>query len=614
MRPPEPPPEPVQPRPQRTVGLYVLLVLLPLLVLVPLLVYAGLLLHLFGAQARESVVHNLVATSEALGATIDRELAQQQESIGLVAAALMAGGPGGDMRQARALMNSLTSAVAGFEMILVLNEQGRVLASSPEGAASGTVPIEAEHRRALQTGRPVQSDLHRSELDGRHVLTLVWPAQLGSGERVLISARADPEHLANVLASQVGTRDAVATLLDRENHIVARTRDMERYFGETPSAETLEAFGEGASGSRRFRTSDGNLFLWAWTTTASVWRVALGVPATGVDKALDRAMLQLVLAGVSLLVLGVGSTLLLARRIARSVDRMAASTALMARGEIPPLRRTHIRQLDAVYDALQSTTRQLVDALRAREQALESERAARAAADASNREKDVFIATLSHELRNPLAPVRVAAAILQSPDTPEPRRHWAAGVIERQVGVMARLLDDLLNLSRISTGRVSLHLQPVELREVIDAALEIARPLVDARRHQLTLALPPEPVVLHADPVRLAQVFSNLLTNAAKYTDPGGRIDVSARREGASVEVHVRDNGLGLSAEELEQVFQRFVQVSGSLGRSQGGLGIGLSLVRSLVEMHGGTVHAESAGAGQGSDFIVRLPLHATAD
>jgi signal transduction histidine kinase len=144
---------------------------------------------------------------------------------------------------------------------------------------------------------------------------------------------------------------------------------------------------------------------------------------------------------------------------------------------------------------------------------------------------------------------------------------------------------------------------------VLETALEIARPLIDARGHELTLSLPQESVPLQADPLRLAQVFANLLTNAAKYTDRGGHIEVSAQREGGTVEVRVRDDGVGLSAEELERVFQRFAQVSGSLSRSQGGLGIGLSLVRSLVQMHGGTVHAESAGPGQGSVFVVRLPL-----
>jgi len=182
--------------------------------------------------------------------------------------------------------------------------------------------------------------------------------------------------------------------------------------------------------------------------------------------------------------------------------------------------------------------------------------------------------------------------------------------MERQVGHLVRLVDDLMEVSRITRGMVPLHVQTVTIDEVVDRAVETSRPLLDAAHHSLVLHLPPTPLALCADPVRLAQVLSNLLNNAAKYTEPGGRIELGAHREGGDVVIVVRDNGLGIATDQIDRVFDLFSQAEHSLGRAAGGLGIGLTLVRSLVELHHGTVIARSAGLGQGSEFEVRLPIH----
>lgn len=232
-----------------------------------------------------------------------------------------------------------------------------------------------------------------------------------------------------------------------------------------------------------------------------------------------------------------------------------------------------------------------------------------------DRRKDEFLATLAHELRNPLAPLRNCLHILRVVDETEggaaqidvERLH---GVMERQVGHLVRLVDDLMEVSRITRGMVPLHVQTVTIEEVVDRAVETSRPLLDAAHHSLVLHLPPTPLALCADPVRLAQVLSNLLNNAAKYTEPGGRIELGAHREGEEVVIVVRDNGLGIATDQIDRVFDLFSQAEHSLGRAAGGLGIGLTLVRSLVELHHGTVIARSAGLGQGSEFEVRLPIH----
>jgi len=227
----------------------------------------------------------------------------------------------------------------------------------------------------------------------------------------------------------------------------------------------------------------------------------------------------------------------------------------------------------------------------------------------ADRRKDEFLALLAHELRNPLAPIPNALQVLQDFSPADADLQWARDVIERQVQHLTRLVDDLLDVSRISRGKINLKRECIKLAHVVADAVEIARPHVEARKHQLTVSQPPEPVWLEADATRLAQVVSNLLINAAKYTEKGGHIGLTVEREGEDAVLRVRDTGVGIAPEMLPHVFEMFTQADRSLDRSQGGLGIGLTLVRHLVEMHGGQVQAASDGLGEGSEFVVRMPV-----
>ncbi|WP_426117019.1 ATP-binding protein [Massilia sp. PWRC2] len=222
--------------------------------------------------------------------------------------------------------------------------------------------------------------------------------------------------------------------------------------------------------------------------------------------------------------------------------------------------------------------------------------------------KDEFLAMLSHELRNPLAPITNALHMLRLQANEDPLQQQARGIIERQVGQLNHLVGELLEISRISTGRVRLRLERIALSGVLDQAIETAQPLIEERRHVLEVWAPPHPVWLQADASRLEQVVVNLLTNAAKYTDPGGRIWLSVTQEGQEAVLRVRDTGIGIAADLLPRIFDLFTQAEKSLDRSQGGLGIGLCLVQRLVELHGGNVVVTSV-VGQGSEFVVRLPV-----
>ena len=227
----------------------------------------------------------------------------------------------------------------------------------------------------------------------------------------------------------------------------------------------------------------------------------------------------------------------------------------------------------------------------------------------ADRRKDEFLALLAHELRNPLAPIRNAIELLRRADGNADLIRQSSRIMERQVGQMVRLVDDLLDISRITRGKIQLRKERVELAAAVRSAVEAARPLIEAQAHELTVTLPQEPVYLDGDLTRLDQVFSNLLTNAAKYTEKGGHVWLSAERQDGGVVVSVRDSGIGIAADYLPHVFEMFSQAAPALERSQGGLGVGLALVRGLVELHGGTIEARSGGPGLGSEFIVRLPV-----
>jgi signal transduction histidine kinase/ActR/RegA family two-component response regulator len=228
----------------------------------------------------------------------------------------------------------------------------------------------------------------------------------------------------------------------------------------------------------------------------------------------------------------------------------------------------------------------------------------------ADRRIDAFLATLSHELRNPLAPIRNAAEVLASPGLTPMQLRWTQSVIQRQAAHMATLLDDLLELTRITQGKLHLRKQACSVKSILEAAVETARPLLDKKRHELRVHMPDDIPPFIADPVRLAQAVSNLLTNAAKYTDAGGRIELSARLDDR-LTISVEDNGIGIPAEQLQGLFTMFSQVPSAISRSEGGLGVGLALVKGLVELHGGAVAAHSGGAGKGSQFLITLPFDA---
>ena len=338
----------------------------------------------------------------------------------------------------------------------------------------------------------------------------------------------------------------------------------------------------------------------------------------------DRMLAYL---GIVALVMGgaLAAALLLSAWLQRALTRPILEVAAAARAVVERrdysvrAGRSTDDEIGVLADAFNSMLKEVdtrSQALVASNQSLQREMLERIEAEealrVADRRKDEFLATLAHELRNPLAPIRNALYLMQtSRNDPEITAN-ARAMIERQLHQMVRLVDDLLDVSRISTGKLALRRERVELRSVAQNAVEAVEPLFLARNHTLQVELPPAGVYVNADPTRLAQVFLNLLNNAAKFTDPGGRIDFGLKVECGELVARVRDNGIGIAPEMRDVIFDMFAQADRSLERSTMGLGVGLSLSRRLVELHGGTIEVKSEGVGRGAEFIVRIPVPST--
>ncbi len=289
------------------------------------------------------------------------------------------------------------------------------------------------------------------------------------------------------------------------------------------------------------------------------------------------------------------------RNLAFANEQLAqANTALQAE---------KTRELHALNQSLQQANGDLERANLALQAEVAERTRAEQALKEADRHKDEFLAMLAHELRNPLAPIRNAVHLMKMKAVADPQLKLSRDIIERQMLQLSRLVDDLLDVSRITRGKINLTRQRVELRELVDRAVETVTPAIEGRGHSLQVDMPSRPLAIYGDPMRLTQALGNVLGNAAKYTDKGGQITLRARRRQRDIEISVRDNGIGIVPEVLPCIFDLFTQLDQRGSRPQGGLGIGLALVRQLVEMHGGTVTASSEGPGKGSEFIILLPL-----
>ena len=371
------------------------------------------------------------------------------------------------------------------------------------------------------------------------------------------------------------------------------------------------------AGAGTYRKAGENFIYATQPIAGTPYRFAAEFPEKAVLAPLGTLIRDFAIIGVIIVALGLIAGAWANARVTLPLteltQRAEAITETHRPGSTPATEGDELYRLQHAFNAMADSVWQARVALESkvleRTAALEDLKASEDALRLADRRKDEFLATLAHELRNPLAPIRNAAHILRLKNSPDPDVQSSRDVIERQVMQMSLLLDDLLDLSRISHNRLELRLERVDLRTVLKNAIETSRPLIDAGGHELTVVLPSVPVELEADPIRLAQVFANLLNNSAKYSAGRGNIRLGAERHGDSVTVTVSDDGIGITPDALPHIWDMFTQARPALNQSRSGLGIGLSLVKGLIDLHGGSVTAESDGAGRGSVFTVRLPV-----
>ncbi|HLV45136.1 MAG TPA: ATP-binding protein [Aggregatilineales bacterium] len=489
------------------------------------------------------------------------------------------------------------SDTAGQQVINVLE---------PLDATLPSVADRESFRRVISTGKSAVGNLNPAP--GEPGVAVRVPVMRDGKITYVLTVVVSPESMREVIRRQKVAPDAVLSIYDAQGNHVARSRNHERYLGKPGSKRLREIMASGNEGWGASITLEGQPTYAAFSRSAvSGWSVAVGIPKGEIDAVLRQALITMGVGAVLSLLLGVLASLMMARLITGPIAALRLSAQTVGRGEVPQLPPMQIAEIQEVAQALVGAARARQQAERSREELLEREREARTAAEDANRSKDEFLAMLGHELRNPLSAISNAVSVIEasrqmSPDAAQ----RAQAVIRRQVDHLARMVDDLLDVARLVTGKVLLKQEELELAENVKHSIATLKAggVLDA--HELSLET--EPVWIRGDSTRLEQVVNNLVVNAVKYTPKDGHIWVTVKPRGDRAILEVRDDGVGIDGELLSQVFELFTQGERALDRSQGGLGIGLTLVRQLVEQHGGSVRAESAGLGSGSKFIVELP------
>ncbi len=561
---------------------------------------------------RSQSERSVVEVSRALGTAVDAELRSIMRLLDQMGASDEL-----EREDLRSVHRAAIRAARQFNWheVVLSDAEGRVLLRSgdPFGTSS-PVPVEPDSlRRVIATRQPSVGHVFQTPGLKADAFAVRVPV-LRSGKLVyVLSAVLPTDALLAVLVRQHIPSASVAAVFDQMRRLVVRSRPATSAFA-SPSLQLL-LDRNGQQGAGLTLTQEGMESYTGYTRLEGVgWTVAVGTSVDGANEGLYALLRALAVGLAASLALSALLAWGLSRRVLEPIDALIEGAAALGRGEpvwLPPL---EIVELDDVGVALAAAAAERDRSLQERERAAtERERLVGQIADAlrmaeeANRSKDQFLAVLGHELRNPLAPITNAMQLMQikgDESTVRERR-----IIERQLAHVTRLVDDLLDVSRITSGRLSIRRAPVRLADLLEQLVESVRPSVDGRVLTLEIGPGTQDAWVSGDEVRLVQVFNNLLVNAIKFTPPAGSISVRAVLSDSGVRVDIVDSGIGIDADDIARIFELFYQSPQHSDRSRGGLGLGLPIVKNLVEMHGGTVAAESAGPGQGSKFTVLLPL-----
>ena len=587
----------------RAFSLRTLLALLPLAAVLPMILFAFFLLNWLWKDGRARGEEDMLQLLQAQTVTLERELVGYRRELRRLGDVLLRDKVNPDVFLTDAL--SVLNHNLAWDNITLTDAKGRSLIHTHHETRALGLVDRAQVLLAVQTGFPMDSDGIASSITGAFQVSIIVP--ILSGDRVIGTVHGElmPGALSEILSPQFN-KHVYVTVLDREYRIIGRNQDAERYqgklIGEQRKAVLLKQPG---GGSAETESMNGQPHRVSWQRLSNGWTVVVGQDIAVFLDPLHRALVTLLIVGLALLLIGVLASQLASRYLVRQFGSLAQNASRFVTGETIEAKSTRITELDALRRSLGEVADRLLQAQAGRERAI-------SALQQADHRKDEFLSILAHELRNPMAPMRNALALLQARTRDDPTSQSALILADRQMGHLIRLVDDLLDVARISRGRLELRLESLVIQQVLREAADALQPSLTKRSQQLQMQMPVADIVMNADRVRLTQVFENLISNASKYSDFGMPIELQLQATETRIEVRIKDRGVGLRADELDQVFEIYRQIEGSMDHSQGGLGIGLALVQRLVTLHGGTVTAHSDGPGLGCCFEVLLPRSAT--
>lgn len=590
------------------------LVLMAAAILVPVVVFSAVALQLLRDGEREAALRGLHENARAAALIVDRELANSVAALEQLAKSpyIESGDLQGFYKQA-ALLNKRSTS-----WTLLLEENGAQLVNTAFPFGANLPPsvdtLARLAKRAIATEKPMASDLMLGRAAKKLVTVLLVPVPGHNGKRYLL-AQAFTVEFFNEAVSQPNTPGSwVVGIIGSDGRFIARTHRAGQQEGQSASAELLAVARAKDEGLLLHRTPEGADSYDAFThSDISGWTIAVAAPAESIEATAGHAVAIAALGLFLAIAFAVIAAAFLGTRLVQAIGRAAKAAVALGQGAVPKLRSSHVLELDQLHTALEEASAVLArsqasrrQAERERESLLQGEYQARLRAEDENIGKDQFLAMLGHELRNPLAAINGAIALGERCDQGTAAAADARAVIQRQLLHLTRLVDDLLDVSRMVGGKIILETQPLDLGKIARSCLESLRATGRTAGHELKVTI--EPVWVEGDPTRLEQTVNNLLVNALKFTPPEGLVELTVGSSAGEAVLTIKDSGVGISPELLPHIFEVFVQGPASPDRAQGGLGLGLALVRQLVSLHGGTVSAESAGLGQGSTFVIRLP------
>lgn len=593
------------------------IILIIALVLLPLVCLSAWGIHLLLAQEKEAQLLGIEEKTRSIALAIDQELADAEGALRVIAQTDHMHRE--DLASVYGLMKRTITTPDSWAVIY--DSKGDMLAHTHHPFKSQLAePSNEWVPAAIALQKPSVSNLREGRAGKWKVVSVNIPVTTSTGKKFLLAHTFHANHITKLLHRKDMSDTWVVGVFGSDGITIARNLREKEFTGTPVKPELFDASVHQRSGRIENLTRDG---FWAYNafthTSRANWTVAIAAPKTEINASARTAAMYAALGLCLVLGCAVVGIIIFARRITGSFNLTLAAAKALELGEIPQPKTSGVLEADRLQRALQEAGIKLTEENQARkrleqerEKLLHSEQEARRLAENQNTAKDEFLAMLAHELRNPLSPIAAAAELLKIAGKNERILQQSSDIIVRQVGQLKTLIDDLLDVSRVTRGLVVLEKNKIDIKSVVSVAIEQARPLMEARGHDLHLHMHSSHAAVMGDETRLIQVVANLLNNAAKYTPQGGLITLTVEAQAYEVKISVADNGIGIERELLPHVFELFRQAERTPDRSQGGLGLGLALVRSIMSLHGGRVEAESSGKGNGARFTLYLPLLGT--